>query len=73
MYRNGWGVDQNFTESARLYREAADLGDTYSFQVLGRMSADGRGVPQDVGQARRLIARAAQLGDSDASVLLDHI
>ena len=47
MYRNGYGVPQDYAEAMKWYRLAAEQGDASAQYNLGLMYADGRGVPQD--------------------------
>jgi TPR repeat protein len=34
MYANGWGVEQDFTEALRWYRQAAERGNLQAMRYL---------------------------------------
>ena len=65
-YKNGQGVEQDYKEAARLFRQAADLGDADAIKNLGVCYEYGRGVGKDYKEAARLYRQAADLGDADA-------
>jgi TPR repeat protein len=46
-YENGFGVPQNYVAAADLYRQAAELGDTFAQCRLGLSYDKGHGVRQD--------------------------
>jgi len=46
-YENGFGVPQNYTAAADLYRRAAEQGDAFAQSRLGLSYDKGHGVPQD--------------------------
>jgi len=58
MYANGWGVQQDYTEAARLYRLAANQGYALAQNNLGVMYANGEGVPRDYVQAHMWLSLA---------------
>jgi len=66
QYEEGEGVPKNEAEAARLYRQAADLGNRQAILNLGGLYHDGRGVTQDYAAAVRLYQKAADLGDPQA-------
>jgi TPR repeat protein len=45
--------EQSFVDAAQCYRLAAEMGETYSAMVLGRMYNEGEGIPQDRSEALR--------------------
>ena len=47
----------------RLYRRAADQGNTFAQNNLGTMYATGQGVPQDYVQAHMWFSLSVALGD----------
>jgi TPR repeat protein len=47
IYANGEGVPKNYTEAAKWYRKAAELGYPEAQYSLGLMYANGEGVPKD--------------------------
>ena len=54
------GVDQNFKQAAKYYRDAAEEGHRDAQAVLGSMYWEGRGVDQDPKQAAEWWLRAAE-------------
>jgi TPR repeat protein len=61
-YLNGDGVAQNFTDSARWFRLAAENGHTEAQLTLGLMYESGVGVEQDVVRSIDWILMSAQAG-----------
>ena len=53
MYGQGLGVTQDYTESVKWYRMAADQGYAISQHNLGFMYGEGLGVTQDYVQAHK--------------------
>jgi TPR repeat protein len=51
MYANGFGVPQNYVESAGWYRRASEQGNPNAQYMLGLMYDKGQGVPQDYVEA----------------------
>ncbi len=51
MYDNGRGVPQDYAETLKWYRKAAEQGHASAQYNLGFMYDNGRGVPQDYVQA----------------------
>ena len=47
MYRNGWGVAQDYKEAVKWYRLAAAQGYAMAQSNLGSKYAKGQGVAQD--------------------------
>ncbi len=60
------GVPQDFAESFRWYRLAADQGDAEAQFNLGVIYATGRGAPQDDAEAFRWYRLSANQGDTRA-------
>ena len=71
MYAKGNGVPQNYTEAAKWYRKAAELGDVEAQLYVGRMYANGQGVPQDYALAHMWFNLAASRGEPGASEARD--
>lgn len=59
-------VNRNFNDALRLYRQAAEMGDSYALNRLGEIYRNGRIVPQDFREAARFFRRAADLGNASA-------
>ena len=70
MYGEGKGVHQDFTETARWFRLAAEQGFARAQFSLGAMYGSGTGVPQDDAEAVRLYRSAAEQGDAYAQLIL---
>ena len=64
MYTNGEGVQQDDTEAALWYRQAANQGFARAQSALGFLYNFGRGVPQDYAQAATWYRKAAEQGDA---------
>ena len=64
MYTNGEGVQEDHTEAALLYRQAANQGYAVAQSTLGFMYNFGRGVPQDYAEAEKWYRKAAEQGDA---------
>jgi TPR repeat protein len=47
LYRNGWGVGQDYAEAMRWYRKAADQGNADAQNIIGWLYRNGWGVGQD--------------------------
>ncbi len=58
MYALGEGVPQNYSESTKWHRMAAESGGAYAQYNLSAMYALGQGVPRDVVQAYKWISLA---------------
>lgn len=63
----------DFTEAARLYRQAAEAGDPDAQNELGVMYRDGRGLPPSTVAAAEWFHRAAEQRHADASVALSEL
>ena len=62
LYYRGQGVTQDYSEAARLLREAADRGHAEAQASLGVMFELGKGVTQDYAQAAAWYTKAAEQG-----------
>jgi TPR repeat protein len=58
MYKNGYGVKQDYFEAVKYYKLAADQGDSSAQFNLGIMYDNGLGVKQDRIEAKRLYGLA---------------
>jgi TPR repeat protein len=67
MYQRGLGVQQDFAEAVRLYRNAADQGEPLAQNNLGIMYATGQGIPKDNVQALMWFSLAASAGNQIAA------
>eukprot|EP00729_Bicosta_minor_P033110 gene33110-biopygen3951 len=61
-YNNGKGVEQDYVESAKWYRKAADTGYADAQHNLGNMYDDGKGVTQDHVEAAKWFQKSAEAG-----------
>ena len=59
MYAQGQGVPQDYAESLKWFRKAADQGDALAQSGLALMYQQGQGVPQDYVQAHKWFNLAA--------------
>ena len=66
MYRNGWGVSQDYKEAVRWYTMAAEQDYAIAQFNLGAMYENGEGVPQNYKEAVRLYTLAAEQGHAKA-------
>lgn len=66
LYKNGFGVEQNYQRALRWYRAAAEQGRPQAVYDLGLMYDEGLGIPRDFAEARTLYSRAARDGIADA-------
>ena len=66
LYATGIGVPQDFAESFKWYRMAAENGDAAGQFYTGVYYNEGKGVRQDKAEARRWYAMAAAQGDVTA-------
>jgi len=62
LYYRGQGVTQDYSEAARLLRQAADKGHAEAQASLGAAYQLGRGVTQDYAQAAAWYKKAAEQG-----------
>lgn len=62
LYYRGQGVTQDYSEAARLLRQAADKGHAEAQASLGVMFELGKGVTQDYAQAAAWYTKAAEQG-----------
>ena len=66
-YEHGEGVPRDQAYAARLYCEAARLGDAQAMYNLGWMYANGRGIERNDAYANTLFAMASFAGDALAA------
>ena len=62
-YENGNGVEKNYTEAVRWYREAVSKGHALAMNNLGWVYESGHGVKQDYSEAMKLYRQAADKGE----------
>lgn len=65
-YLHGNGVDQNLVKARRLFRIAANAGESNAAVNLGLMYLNGEGVPADPHEAKRWFELAAADENADA-------
>ncbi|KAJ3386429.1 hypothetical protein HDU84_001562 [Entophlyctis sp. JEL0112] len=70
MYRNGFGIPQDYGAAVRLYEETANQGDDTGQNGLAYMHLNGLGVTRDVVRAFGLYQKSANQGNSDAQCSL---
>lgn len=63
MYYNGYGVEQNYAEAFKLYKQAADRGNAKAQNNLGWLYYTGMGVPMDRSIARSWFRVSCQNGE----------
>jgi TPR repeat protein len=73
MYYLGEGVPQDYKESAKWYRKAAEQGIAMAQVYLGVMYYLGKGVPQDYKEAAKWYRKAAEQGESNAQNFLGKV
>jgi hypothetical protein len=66
LYMNGQGVAQDYRESARWYKLAAEQGQAEAEYNLGVLYANGQGVSRDNSEAAHWYRLAAEQGHADA-------
>lgn len=64
------GMPSNITEAMRWYRKAAEQGNPFAQQLLGKLLYEGKRVPKDVAEAFKWMRSAAEQGHILAQVLL---
>ena len=62
MYANGLGVAKDEAEAVKWYRKAAEQGNAYGQNNLGKMYANGLGVAKDEAEAVKWFRKAAEQG-----------
>ncbi|KAI8372166.1 hypothetical protein BD560DRAFT_395362 [Blakeslea trispora] len=76
MYRNGWGIQQNYARAFECYQSAASQADApfpYAQHMLGEMFLYGEGVPQDMAVAKEWFQIASTQGYEPSLIKLQHI
>ena len=66
MNEFGQGMNTNINEAVRLYREAAENGNSDGQLHLGNCYYNGNGVPKDFAEARRWWEASAEQGNETA-------
>ena len=67
MYHLGEGLKQNYTETLKWYKLAADQGYAPAQSNLGYLYENGEGVPRDYAGALKWYRLAAEQGEEDAA------
>ena len=70
MYRNGYGVSQDYSEALRWFRKSAEQGNDAGQNNLGYMYLNGYGVSKDYTEAVKWYRKAARQGLEKAK---DHL
>ncbi|CAO3617377.1 unnamed protein product [Mucor hiemalis] len=76
MYRNAWGVTQDFHKSFEYYQNAASQTDApypYAQHMLGEMFLHGEGVPKDIAVAKEWFQIASTQGYEPSQTKLQQI
>jgi TPR repeat protein len=68
MYRNGYGVPQDYAMAVSLFQKAAEQGDADAQNNLGVMYEHGLGVPQDYVLSHMWLNLAASRGQDAQAV-----
>lgn len=66
-------MSQDYVESARWYRKAAEQGDADAQRALGIYYETGKGISKNIGEAVKWYRKAAEQGDVLASVYLERL
>ncbi len=66
LYKNGWGVKQDYAEAATWFRRAADQGNATAQVNLGWLYRRGYGVELDYAKAMAWFRKAAAQGNAQA-------
>ncbi|KAI7890575.1 uncharacterized protein EV154DRAFT_444255 [Mucor mucedo] len=76
MYRNAWGVTQDFPKAFEYYQNAASQSDTpypYAQHMLGEMFLHGEGVPKDLAVAKEWFQIASTQGYEPSQTKIQQI
>jgi hypothetical protein len=73
MYKNGFGVPQDYKEAVEWYRKAADQGDAVGQYNLGQRYTSGEGVLQNYKEAHIWFSLAVYNGYKPAQESLAQI
>ena len=65
-YYYGRGVEQDYGEALKLFRQAAEQGDAWAQANLGVMYETGKGVSRDYDEAVKWYTLAAEQGNAKA-------
>jgi TPR repeat protein len=65
-YRDGEGVEKDYTEAVKWFRKAAEQGNALAQNRLGRRYDNGEGVEKDYAEAVKWYRKAADQGDAIA-------
>jgi len=63
IYEQGIGIDQDYGQAAKWFRQAAVAGDTTGQYLLGSLYQRGRGVPKDIVEAYAWMDVGTRYGD----------
>lgn len=66
LYLEGKGVLQDYAEAMKLFKGAAETGDSEAQQRVGRLYEEGQGAPQDKKEATKWYRLAADEGEPQA-------
>ena len=73
MYRQGWGVTQNYSDALQWFRKAAEKYDSYAEYNLGQMYEHGWGTEKNQDEAVRWFRRSAARGHEWAAKRLEEL
>ena len=73
LYENGTGVDRNYAEALRWYREGANHGNENAMTGLGYLYENGLGVARDARAAVNWYRKAVDNGSGDGMVGLAYM
>ena len=64
LYKNGWGVAQDYSKACEWFQKAADANNTDAMSNLGSLYQNGWGVARDYRKAREWYQKAADAGNA---------
>lgn len=70
MYQKGVGAPQQYTKSARWFREAAKEGHMEAQYELAKLYSQGLGLPKSARNAKKWYGAAAEQGHMKAKIRL---
>jgi TPR repeat protein len=70
LYKEGWGVPQNYDEALHWFQAAAEQGNAEAQSFLGVLYKEGWGVPQNYDEALHWFQAAAEQGNAEAQSFL---
>ena len=72
-YRDGQGVNRDYVEAMRWFRQSSELGNAHAMTAIGFLYQHALGVKLDYVEAIRWYRKAAALGDARARQRLQQL